>query len=233
MNYIIVTEGRAGSTLLCQHLRQMGVGDPRTYLSSDLPDSNVDTAQLMAEHCEAQRVNGILGVKVSWGILIKLYKDYNIKMNTREFLNTVCPDAKYLYCTRDDRVHQALSRIKHLKMDQSHVSNSKAYQEYREKESEKLLKSPVPVDDIYDRIQKNIKGHKAWDIYFKGYDVRVLEIVFEGLVGDRDEVLEDICHYLQVPLRLDLLEDKLMATHTEVNDIWHDRILGGYHKFIA
>ena len=37
MNFIIVTEGRAGSTLLCQHLRQMGIGDPRTYLSTDLP----------------------------------------------------------------------------------------------------------------------------------------------------------------------------------------------------
>ena len=36
MNYIIATEGRAGSTLLCQHLTQMGLGHPYPHLSSDV-----------------------------------------------------------------------------------------------------------------------------------------------------------------------------------------------------
>ena len=232
MNYIIVTEGRAGSTLLCQYLRQMGIGDPKTYLSSDF-DKDANTVELMAEHLKAQRVDGILGVKVSWGILMKLDKDYNLNMNTHQFLNAVCPNAKYLYCTRNDRVHQALSRIKHLKMDQSHVSTPESYQKYREKETEKLLNMSVPVNEIYDRIQLNIRGHKAFDIYFKGYKVPYLEVVFEDLVAKRDSALENVCKFLDMPLRLDLLEDKLRATHTEINDKWHNKILGGYHKLIA
>lgn len=233
MNFIIVTEGRAGSTLLCQHLRQMGIGDPRTYLSTDLPDHRVDTVELIAAHLENQRINGILGVKVSWGILMKLYKDYNLNINTQRFLNAVCPNAKYLYCTRNDKVHQALSRIKHLKMDHSHISNPEAYQQYKEKEIERLAVMPIPTTEIYDRIQKNIKGHKAWDIYFKAYQIEMFEVVFENLVGNRNTTLRQICEFLEVPLRLEMLEDKLMPTHTTINDKWHDRILGGYYKLIT
>ena len=231
MNYIIVTEGRAGSTLLCQHLSQMGVGDPKTYLSELYGKKH--TVREFADHLETHRVNGILGLKVSWGILMKIYKDNDIQIGTHEFLNTICPDAKYLYCTRDDRVHQALSRIKHLKMDQSHVRNPEAYQKYRELEEKRLASMSVPTDEILDRIQKNIKGHKAWDIYFSAYDVPVLEVVFEGLIKHRDETLEAISKFLGVPLRLDLLKEGLMATHTGVNDKWHDRIMGGYEKYIA
>lgn len=231
MNYIIVTEGRAGSTLLCQHLNQMGIGNPKTYLSELYGKKH--SVQEFAEHLDEKKVNGILGLKVSWGILMKIYKDNAIEMDTYQFLNTICPDAKYLYCTRDDKVHQALSRIKHLKMDQSHVRNPQAYKRYREKESERLASMSVPTDEILDRIQKNIKGHKAWDIYFSAYDVPVLEVVFENLINDRDTTLERICNFLDVPLRLDKLEDGLMATHTGVNDKWHERIMGGYDKYIA
>ena len=232
MNYIIVTEGRTGSTLLCQHLRQMGIGDPKTYLSSDF-DKDANTVELMAEHLEAQRVNGILGVKVSWGILMKLDNDYNLNMNMHQFLNAVCPNAKYLYCTRNDRLHQALSRIKHLKMDQSHVSTPESYQKYKDKETKELQDMSVPVEDIYDRIQLNIRGHKAWDIYFKAYNVYCLEVVFEDLITKRDTILENICDFLDVQLQLDLLIDKLKATHTTINDKWHNKILEGYQKFIS
>ena len=232
MNYIIVTEGRAGSTLLCQHLRQMGIGNPYPYLSSDVLKRKLDSVDQMADYLESKRVNGILGLKISWGILTKLDEDHDLNLNAYQFLSEVCPDAKYLHQTRDNRVYQALSRIKHLEMGSSHIKSSDAHKKYQEKESADLESMPVPVEEIHDRIQRNIKGYKAWDIFFKAYQPPVLEVVFEGVVEHRDDVLEDICKFLQVPLRLDLLEDRLIPTHTRTNDKWHERIVGGHLKYL-
>ncbi len=232
MNYIIVTEGRAGSTLLCQHLKQMGVGHPYPHLSSDVLTRKLDSTNQLRDYLETKRVNGILGLKISWGILTKLDEDHSLNLNAHEFLSHVCPDAKYLHQTRNDRVHQALSRIKHLKMDSSHIKTPSGHDKYKKKEIESLTDMPVPVDEIYDRIQRNIRGYKAWDIYFKAYQIEPLEVVFEDLVSDRDNTLKQICQFLDVPLRLDLLEERLMSTHSPINDKWYDRILAGYMKYL-
>ena len=232
MNYIIVTEGRAGSTLLCQHLKQMGIGHPYPHLSSDVLNRKLDSVNQFADYLESKRVNGILGLKISWGILTKLDVDHNLNLNAHEFLSEVCPNAKYLHQTREDRVHQALSRIKHLKMDSSHIKSSSGHEKYKKKETAHLEDMPIPVEEIHDRIQRNIKGYKAWDIYFKAYQITPLEVIFEDLVSNRDDTLEQICNFLEVPLRLDMLEEKLISTHTKVNDKWYDRVLGGYAKYL-
>ena len=64
------------------------------------------------------------------------------------------------------------------------------------------------------------------------YQITPLEVIFEDLVGDRDTTLKQICAFLEVPLRLDMLEEKLISTHTKVNDKWYDRVLGGYAKYL-
>lgn len=232
MNYFIATEGRAGSTLLCQHLKQMGIGDPYPYLSGDVMKFETGTIEEMSDYVESKRKNGILGIKISWGILTKLDTEFKLKMNAHEFLNALCPNAKYIYQTRRDRVHQALSRIKHLMMDTSHIRSSGSFEKYRVKETDRLLNAPVPLDDIHERIQRNAIGYKAWEIYFNAYNIIPLEVVFEDLVSDRDTVLGNICEFLGVPLRLDMLKDKLISTHTEVNDKWYERVLGGHLKYL-
>ena len=232
MNYIIVTEGRAGSTLLCQHLKQMGIGHPYPHLSSDVLNRKLDSVNQFADYLESKRVNGILGLKISWGILTKLDVDHNLNLNAHEFLSEVCPNAKYLHQTRNDRVHQALSRIKHLKMDSSHIKTASGHDKYKKKENEFLENMSIPVDEIHDRIQRNIKGYKAWDIFFNAYQITPLEVVFEDLVGDRNTTLKQICAFLEVPLRLDMLEERLISTHTPVNDAWYDRILQGHLKYL-
>lgn len=232
MNYFIVTEGRAGSSLLCQHLTQMQIGKPYPYLSKDILLKKVSAEESIQDFLESKRVNGILGLKISWGIITAIDTHFKMEMNLHNFLNVICPDAKYIYQTRRDRVHQALSRIKHLAMDTSHVRSNNEYEKYKAKEQERLNGVDVPIKDIHDRIQRNACGYKAWEIYFKAYNIQPLEVAFEDLVSNRDTILEQICKFLGVPCQLDKLEDKLISTHSDVNDQWYDTLLQGYMKYV-
>ena len=231
-NFFIATEGRAGSTLLCQHLKQMGIGTPNSYLSSEFfhlvgsseyPD--------VRAYIESKRRNGYLGLKISWGMLIKMYELWEVEMNVHAFLDDLMPDGKYIYLTRRDRVHQALSRIKHIKMDTSHVRGDEKHAAYLVKEKE-LFEKPVPVDDIHLRLYTNNQSYAAWDIYFRAYPVEMIRVDFEDLVADRDGVLTKVCAFLGAPLRLDLLKERLIPTHTRLNDKWYSRVMEGYLKYV-
>lgn len=232
MNYIIATEGRAGSTLMCQHLKQMGIGKPYPHLSSEILKKEITSIADIAEYLETKRHDGILGTKVSWGILTKLDTDFKLNLNLNEMITHCLPNAKWIHLTRRDRVHQALSRVKHLRMDTSHVKNKKRYDQYKTKETERLLDMPVPVQEIHDRLQRNAIGYKAWDIYFKAYQCDVLQIDFEDLVSDRDRTLEILCEFLDVPCELEKLQEKLISTHTAINDKWHRKTLEAYARYL-
>lgn len=232
MNYLILTEGRTGSTLLCQYLRQMQVGKPSPYLSSEIREPDASDLESIKARLEEKRVNGILGMKTSWGILSKLDRELGLEMNLYEFFETICPDAKFLYMVRRDRVHQALSREKHLRMDLSHVWNAEDYDAYIKRESEILEDASVPLDLIRERIFKNAVGYRAWEIFFDAYQITPLEVVFEDLVTDRERVLTEICEFLEVPVRLDLTYGKLRSTHTHINDRWYESVMEGYLKLL-
>lgn len=229
MNYVIVTEGRAGSTLLMQHLTQMGIGKPYVISENNLRERGIAFSELPT-YIESKRRNGILGVKLSWGILMGIDKER--KVNMHDFIESICADAKYIYQTRRDRVHQALSRIKHLKLDTSHVHSESEMAAYQKKESERLSADFVPITDIEERVLNNARGYQAWNIYFRAYAIMPHVVIFEDLVSQRDVVLERLCHFLGVPCQLDMLEDELMSTHTEINDAWYNRMLEGFTKYL-
>lgn len=232
MNYFIITEGRAGSTLLCEFLTQMGIGKPHPYLSKDVMLRKVKSADDIEDFLDSRRRNGILGIKISWGILSAMDSYFEMGLNVHEFLNTVAPNAKYIYQTRRDRVHQALSRIKHLKMDTSHVKSEREKRKYEEKEKKRLSRASVPLGEIHERLVRNALGYKAWDIYFRAYGIEPLQIVFEDFIANKKKTLQQICAFLGVSHTEMKLTEKLIATHTEINDQWHAKILKGYTQYV-
>ena len=226
MNYYIITEGRAGSTLLCDYLKQLGMGFPHAWLDNE--ETVTESIETIKASIEEKRQNGILGIKISWGILFKIRKAFDdTEFNVKQFMDTLLPNAKFIYLTRRNKVQQALSRIKHMRLGASHVHSDEEKAEYEAKERE-LATQPVPTQEIYARIYQHITESIAWDYFFEKHYINPLRVDFEMLTRDRDETLMKICYFLGFPiteLTLSHVEATVKSTHTELNEEWYHTIL--------
>lgn len=229
-NYCIVTAGRTGSTLLNHLLTQIGMGNIDAHL--DEFNWNASTnLESIKEHIEDKRVNGICGVKLSWGNLYTLYENYVPGLQIKPFFDEILPDAKFIYLTRHDRVHQAVSRIKHIKTKNSHVWGYKRMQQYKDREGE-VMSEETPFADIDDRIYTNTIEYEAWELFFKNYNITPLRIIFEDFIADIDGTLKQILVFLgqSVPKVLDY-HIELKDTHSKLNDKWYHDIIKDFVRY--
>ena len=222
-NYYIVTEGRAGSSLICDYLKQLGVGWPNAWF-----DFRCQSQEEYRELIESKRIDGILASKLSWGPIRYANTNYIHDMQAHKFLTELIPNAKWIYLTRRNKVHQALSRIKHLVLDSSHVRSDDQMKEYKSKD-ELLLNQPVPIGDIKNRIETHATESLGWEVFFDYYDILPMRIIFEDFIANKQQTIQDVCDFLGVERDVEI-EDKLRSTHSPVNEYWYNETMKGFHK---
>ena len=224
MNYYIVTEGRSGSSLLCDYLKQLGVGHPSSWFDFRCK-SQAEYQELLYSKC----VNGIIGSKVSWGPLRYANTNFIPDMEAYTFLTELLPNPKWIYLTRKNKIHQALSRIKHLKLDSSHVRSDDQMVTYQAKDMA-LLNQPVPVDDIRDRVETHAIEAMAWEVFFDYYRIQPHRILFEDFIADKQGTLKKVCAFLGVDRDIHI-EDRLRSTYSAINKKWYNRMMEGWHQY--
>ena len=219
-NYVILTNGRSGSSLLNSYLTQLGAGKPQTWLDPKFYENpTLDAIQVFLE---SKRKNGILGVKISWWYIFQICDPLNIKFKT--LLDTCLPDAKFIYLTRRDRVHQALSRTKHDMLKQSHVQNDEKRREYDELEKS-IETTAVPIKEIKVQMLANAYSHTASEILFSEYNIEPYRLHFEDFIADTAGTCRKLLAFLGVTYPDKPLKDEYESTHSQINDKWHKGML--------
>ena len=222
MNILLVTGGRTGSSLLNAYLRQLGIGKPQAWLDTKFFESPY-TLDDIHTFLETKRKNDILAVKASWWYFLEICEKLDISL--KELLDTCLPNPKVIYLTRRDRVHQGLSRVKHMMLDKSHVYNPDQMVDYKSRETE-LESADVPVDRIREQILATCYGQIAYEIFFQEYKIEPYRLAFEDFVADKVGTCRKILKWLDIEYPDKELKDEYLSTHSPINDKWHKGFLG-------
>lgn len=229
MNILLLTGGRTGSSLLKSYLRQLGVGKPDAWLDKKFFSENY-TLDEVHTFLETKRKKGILAVKASWWYFLEICDSLDIGM--RELIDACFPNPKVVYMTRQDRVHQGLSRVKHEMLSKSHVRSDESMADYKTREAE-LLAVDVPVDAIKTQMLAVAYGRIAYEMFFKAHNIAPYRLAFEDFVADKIGTLRQLLTFFDVPFPEDVnLSDGYMSTHSEINERWHKEVLKEAYRII-
>ena len=229
MNILLLTGGRTGSSLLNGYLRQLGVGKPdawldRKFFSADYTLDEIHT------FLETKRKNDILAVKASWWYFLEICEKLDIGM--RELMDACFPNPKVVYMTRNDRVHQGLSRVKHEMLSKSHVRAEQSMAEYKERESE-LLNVDVPVEAIQEQMLAVAYGRVAYEMFFKEFEIEPYRLAFEEFIFRKVRTLEKLLLFFEIPYPEGVeITDEYQSTHSPINEKWHQGVLKGAYNIV-
>lgn len=222
MNILLVTGGRTGSSLLNAYLRQLGVGKPQAWLDTKFFGEDY-TLQEIHTFLETKRKNDILAVKASWWYFLQICEKLEITL--KELLDVCLPNPKVIYQIRRDRVHQGLSRVKHLMHQKSHVYNDDQMKDYQKAENN-LMAVDVPINQIREQMLANCYGHIAYQMFFERFEIVPYILAFEDFIADKVGTCRDILDWLGIEYPEDVeLKDEYLSTHSPINDKWQQAFL--------
>lgn len=222
MNYVILTTGRTGSSLLNAHLTQLGAGEPQSWLALHYFDEPITIDGVQA-FLETKRVNGILGVKASWWYLYRICEA--LKIGLKPFFDTCLPNAKFIYIERRNTVHQALSRVKHDMLQRSHFKKHLDFAEY-EKQEQPLANREIPIEQITEQLLTTIKDGLGYEALIEKLELYPHRIIFENFIADKEGTCRELLAFLGIPYPDIEISDIYQSTHTSLNDAWHRAFLG-------
>lgn len=221
LTYFILTNGRAGSTLLNTYLTQLGVGEPQAWLATKF-FSDPYTLADVHRFLESRRVDGILGVKLSWWYIFQVCDTLDIDIQT--LLSPYLLDAKYIYLSRRDKVHQALSRVKHDLLKRHHVQSEASLSAYREEEQALADREP-PLGAIRKQMLVNSIAHLGWEHFFREFSIEPYRLMYEDFVANKAKTCRELLSFLGVDVPNVALVDTFLSTHSELNTRWHAAVV--------
>ncbi len=222
LSYIICTNQRTGSSVLCEALRNSSVlGAPREhFLFWYWQTHNLERLQeaymqpwLLPNDAYLQRVfekgttaNGVFGVKLMWEQFEAVTDNLRSFPQFRNapapmILSALFPNLHYIFLTRADKVRQAVSFAKALQTGKFHIQHSLLPDQPKSigkgNTRKKLCYNFYQVFHIY---QSLIKKEAAWERYFAKAGIKPYRIVYEQFEDALDKAVQDIANYLNSPL---------------------------------
>src|SRR5208283_74902 len=178
--YVICTEPRSGSVLLCRMLTSTGVlGRPAEYFNAaafrnfgGIPDYPLDPeGQLAAIPQIGTTSNGVYGLKI-------FSHQFDLVKSTRWAVRL--PSLSFVYLERRDLLGQAISHARALQTEQW-ASHFKA-----------------TAQPVYDRASINnqliylARGYTRWRYYFARNAIPVLNLTYEEITQSPQETVEAV-----------------------------------------
>ncbi len=220
--FVICSTPRTGSTLLCEILRENGIGVPMEYFHKRNhlaalydryvpdPDTKEFDLEYYIELLKTYRTsaNGYFGFKVHWGQLKWLKRDCALD---KQF-----PGLKFIYLTRKDNVAQAVSVSK--------AAYSKQWYSYQD----------APESLTYD--EKHIafclktirKSNARWQEWFEELELNPIHLTFEDLLSDPQYEMERVAQHLKIENRkivTNLETMKIKSQSDSINRLWIEKFL--------
>jgi LPS sulfotransferase NodH len=211
ITYIICTNPRSGSSLLCEGLRSTFMaGRPREWFNPRWenfrrirPGSNEIDDVAFAAYIDQVRLrsstlNGISGIKLhfyQFGPLIERLLEVGgfEGLTPAEAVNKAFPNLRYLWLTRRDKARQAISYVLAKKTRNWWQTNETVITSDTINESDF---EPLTVAAIEEDLQQN---DAAWQAYFAGNNIAPLTIYYEDLAADYRGTVISVLRWLGVP----------------------------------
>lgn len=207
--YMLCSTPRTGSTLLCALLAATGrAGVPESYFRAEDIDARVDDWGLrlqdgsfdFGEFAASVRnhgttANGVFGVRIMWGTLAELVGALRAAGQTGtdpQVLVRTFGELRFVYLRREDRVAQAVSRLRAEQTGVWHVRGAAG------------ASSAEAPGARYDRVaiqgylEEAVAHDDAWNCWFAEHGLSPLRLTYEDLVSGRDEVLRTLLSHIGV-----------------------------------
>jgi len=226
--YALLCSHRSGSTLLSNLLSQTEVaGKPgeffshwngRSYKNFDFTDYPAYINRVLQE---SRTSNGVFGVKVMTamdgfqGVLQKLeaFPTYE-KLSDTEKIRTFFPNIKFVYLTRRNKVHQAISWWKAAQNDHYHTT-----------ETASMPDTPLEYNfDAITHLLKEVSMEEcAHQEFLAMMDAVPLTVVYEDFIQDMEGTVQRIIDFLGIKEDYTYLEPKIFKMADDLTEEWAQR----------
>jgi LPS sulfotransferase NodH len=200
-SYVLCATPRSGSTLLCEMLAATGVaGRPNSYFGAEyievwaddwgvphpqgIEDAGFDRAYLAAMRREGSAGTGVFGLRLMWASVAEASRRLSRALGTErglaQSLEAAFGPVLYVHVSRDDKVAQAISRLRaeqsglwHLAADGSVLEGTASPR-------------PVAYDEarIAELVAELESDEAAWRAFFAGRGITPLRLVYEEVAAD-------------------------------------------------
>lgn len=178
--YVICSEHRSGSTLLCEWLSSTGMlGRPKEYFTT--------TESAIAIERDPSRLAGVLAQATTPNGV------YGLKLFSQQFDNTMAarwlerlPGARFVYLERRDLLGQAISLARAIQTGR-----------YLAREEER---APARYDAraIRRHLRRLAEANARWRLYFARNGVEVLWLAYEDMVRDPEATVRAVAAHVGV-----------------------------------
>lgn len=233
-SYIVCSTGRSGSTLLCKTLKKLECcGNPEEYFHHNdtkrlglkgNPDKFIGYCNSVLQ--EGLTANGIFGIKMHWWQMYDFLKiaresDLFTEKTDIEILNSVFPNLKFIYISREDMVAQAVSTTIALQTGEWRKGvNSKNKESIKKnkvqsKNSSVLKFQPLK---IYRWEQSFKDQNRRWKEFFSENNLDYYELTYGKLTSNFEQEMKNIINFLDIDENS--IENKItMATKKQSNNV--------------
>lgn len=211
--YIICTNPRSGSWLLCKGLASTGLaGDPREWFN--IMEEQRHRARWRMDHstdlsfgayfglakAESTTSNGVSGIKLHYYQLAELSKKIAAieslgGLTDAQLMSSAFPNAKFLWLTRRDKARQAIS-LQIASSRQEWWAIAGVATKEREQENADSKFDPQAIA----RREAILTGHDAkWQSLFHDNRIEPLVVYYEDLVADYPGAIRGVLKWLGAP----------------------------------
>lgn len=207
--YLVCSEHRSGSTLLCELLASTGkLGNPDEFLRHTDFAARFERDPAVQDEVfkQATSENGVYGLK-----LFSQQFDVTCKAQWIERL----PNLRFIHLVRMDLLGQAISLVKALQTDQYFASQSiRAAPRYDRKA-------------IARQMARIAEGQARWRGYFARNGLQPLSLTYEQLVADPIAAVRAVAAHIGVEEELtpDLARVNVAVQRDDLSEEWRSRFI--------
>ena len=211
-SYIVCSNIRSGSTLLCKTLERLqGYGSPTEYFNPNVISKlNLDNPERFEQYCESilqesLSLDGVFGMKLHWPQFQKLLSLARTtqrfsKSHDLEIIHSLFPNPKFIFLKRLDVVAQAVSAtIAYqtnqwglLREDTLHPSATQADFNQPPKPME-IQFQPIRIFALERRLRRD---NQNWEDFLLQHSLPYHEVIYENLAENFVPEMQGVLKYL-------------------------------------
>ncbi len=234
LTYIICATPRSGSHLLSEALISSNVaGKPDEYFIIDkegrLQNETGNIAEQFGQKSLADfrelvlelgsTANGTFGIIIFWGYLHHIVRNYQIlpeyqRLNTKEILDELFDNPKYIWLTRRDKVRQAVSLCKAMQTD--------VWRQSRRNQPYSGYEPVFNYESIeYWKIWLE-EGDLSWQQFFNKHHIQYHKVIYEDLAKNYEKITLKILNFLGIayPHGVKFEKQQIKKQSDHVNKKW-------------
>ena len=116
----------------------------------------------------------------------------NVSSSEIELLKLICPNVKFIWLTRRNKIKQAISLLKARKTSQWHIYNEQGSLEL------KKLKTIPSHKDLSESLIEVAANDSIWDDFFSKNNIIPLSLIYEDLIEKPEKSIKEIIGFLGI-----------------------------------